>query len=84
MQAKSKPPRLSLLPAPATSANSADPLARNFIPSELDLDDLAEAIRCLLASNTVPQNTSPGRPNPDLLLVRPRVSHGVVEERQAA
>ena len=57
-------------------------VARLFSPSELDLDDLAEAIRLLLGTESVPQITSPGRPDPDLLPVPPRVTH-VVEATPA-
>jgi hypothetical protein len=56
-------------------------VARIFSPSELDLDDLAEAIRSLLGPSIVPQIESPGRPAPDLLPARPRVTH-VVEATQ--
>ena len=61
----------------------AAPVSRLFSPSELDLDDLEEAIRSLLGPTIVPQRVSPCCPDPDLLLVRPRVSH-VVEATEAA
>jgi len=49
---------------------------------QLDLDGLAEAIRSLLGPDSVPQTASPGRPDPDLLPVSPRVTH-VVEATPA-
>jgi hypothetical protein len=61
------------LPAPA------EHVARLFSPSELDLDDLAEAIRSLLG----PSSVSPGHPDPDLLPVPRRVTH-VVEATEIA
>ena len=57
------------------------PAARIFNPSELDLDDLAEAIRSLLGSGSIPQTTSLGGPNPALLLLPSRGSH-VVEANE--
>jgi hypothetical protein len=50
-------------------------VARLFNPSELDLDDLAEALRSLLGPSSVPQTASPGRPDPNLLPVPLRVTH---------
>lgn len=53
------------------------PVARIFDPSALNLDDLAEAIRSLLGSSSVPETASPGRPNPDLLSFPRRATHVV-------
>jgi hypothetical protein len=55
----------------------AIPVARIFDPATLDLDDLAEAIRSLLASSETPHITSPGRPNSDLLSFPRRGTHVV-------
>lgn len=55
---------------------------RVFTPGELDVDDLAEAIRSLLGPTTAPQDASSRRADPDLLLAHPRVTH-VVEATQA-
>jgi len=57
-------------------------VARLFLPSELDLDGLAEAIRSLLGPNSIARPAAPGRKDPDLLPVPPRVTH-VVEATQA-
>jgi len=61
--------------------HGAAPVARIFNPSDLDLDDLAEAIRSLLGSGSIPQTTSqptsPGGPNPALLSFPRRVTHVV-------
>jgi hypothetical protein len=59
----------------------AVPVARIFNPTDLNLDDLAEAIRSLLGSGSVPQTTSPGRHNSDLLSFPRRVTH-VVEANE--
>jgi hypothetical protein len=80
-QLRSNPKRRSDVKS-LPEANCAAPVARLFSPSELDLDDLAEAIRLLLGTESVPQITSPGRPDPDLLPVSPRVTH-VVEATPA-
>ena len=54
------------------------PVVRIFSPSELDLDDLAEAIRSLLEESAgQPQVGPSSRPNPDLLSFPRRVSHVV-------
>jgi hypothetical protein len=63
-------------------SNRAAVVARLFLPSELDLDNLTEAIRLLLATESVSQITSPRCPDRDLLPVPPRVTH-VVEATQA-
>jgi hypothetical protein len=55
--------------------HGAAPVARLFNPSELDLNDLAEAIRSLLGSGGIPQTNSPGGPNRALLLFPRRVTH---------
>jgi len=56
-------------------------LTRIFSPSELDLDDLAEAFRSLLWFTNPPQIGSPSRPIPDLLSLRRRGTH-VVEAKE--
>jgi len=58
-------------------------VARLFSPSELELDDLAEAIRSLFGPGSGPQIAAPGHPDPDLLPVPPRVTH-VVEATEIA
>jgi len=52
-------------------------VVRNFTPGELDFDDLAEAIRCLLGNEPASETQRPSGSDPDLLLPRPRVSHVV-------
>lgn len=52
-------------------------LTRIFSPSEVDLDDLAEAIRSLLGPTNVPQIGAPNRPNPDLPSLPRRGTHVV-------
>lgn len=53
----------------------AIPMARFFTPTDLDLDDLAEAIRLLLGPDQVPPIDGPDRPDSHLLSVPRRVSH---------
>lgn len=50
-------------------------LIRAFRPEEIDLDDLAEAIRQLLHSESTPTPHSSAGVGPDLLLVRDRATH---------
>jgi hypothetical protein len=80
-QLRSNPKRRSDVKS-LPEANCAAPVARLFSPSELDLDDLAEAIRSLLGPGSGLPIASPGRPDPDLLPVPPGVTH-VVEAPQA-
>ncbi len=68
-------PRSNLEPC---SDELAAPMARLFAPSELDLDDLAEAIRSLLEPTSQPQTK---RPNRDLLSFPHRGTH-VVEANE--
>ena len=60
----------------------ATAVARIFSPSDLDIDDLAEAIRQLLG----PDIGAPGevlhQPKDDLLSVRRRVTHVVGENEE--
>ena len=56
---------------------------RVFNPDELDLDDLAEAVRLLLGSDATPQVAAIDSANRNLLPARPRGTH-VVEARKAA
>jgi hypothetical protein len=51
------------------------PVARIFSPADLDLDDLAEAIRFLLGPPSTPQISPTGHPNPDLLSSPHRATH---------
>jgi hypothetical protein len=53
------------------------PMARIFSPSDLDLDDLAEAIRSLLGPTSPPRVGPPSSPKRDLLSFPRRVSHVV-------
>jgi hypothetical protein len=66
----------------APAADSDMPVARIFTPSVLDIDDLAEAIRSLLATASPAQIGSPRGPNPDLLSFPHGVTH-VVGENEA-
>lgn len=61
---------------------AAAPIVRIFSPAELDLDDLAGAIRSLLGPSGPPQIRPRRRPTPDLLSPSRRVSH-VVEANKA-
>ena len=63
--------------APAVSSRGAVQVERVFRPEELDVDDLAEAIRSLLGPTSPPQIGSPSRPKPDLLSSPPRGTHVV-------
>jgi len=56
------------------------PVARIFNPGELDLDDLAEAIRSLLGTASPAQIGPCSRPRPELLSFPHRVTH-VVEAK---
>ena len=80
-QPRSNPELCSVVQSLPKSDRAA-PLARLFLPSELDLDGLAEAIRSLLGPNSIARPAAPGRKDPDLLPVPPGVSH-VVEAPQA-
>jgi hypothetical protein len=80
-QPRSNPELCSVVQSLPKSDRAA-PLARLFLPSELDLDGLAEAIRSLLEPNSIARPAAPGRKDPDLLPVPPGVSH-VVEAPQA-
>ena len=53
------------------------PVRRLFVPTALDLDDLAEALRSLLGFTSPPQIGPPSRPNPDLLSLPGRGTHVV-------
>jgi hypothetical protein len=55
----------------------AVPLARIFAPSDLDLDDLAEAIRFLLEPANAPRIGPSSRPKPELLSFPRRGTHVV-------
>jgi hypothetical protein len=68
--------------APLAGAVHAAPVARVFAPTDLDLDDLAEAIRSLLGPARRPEIGQTGRPNSDLLSLPRRGTH-VVEAREA-
>jgi hypothetical protein len=57
-------------------------VARIFSPADLDLDDLAEAIRFLLGPPSTPQSGPSLQPNPDLLSSPRRATH-VVGENEA-
>jgi len=80
-QPRSNPELCSVVQSLPKSDRAA-PVARLFSPSELNLDDLAEAIRSLLVPGSGLPIASPGRPDPDLLPVPPRVTH-VVEATPA-
>jgi|HubBroStandDraft_6_1064221.scaffolds.fasta_scaffold2446252_1 hypothetical protein len=54
---------------------------REFCAAEIDLDDLAEAVRLLLGRDCGSNQRS--RPTPDLLFLPPRVTH-VVEATEAS
>jgi hypothetical protein len=70
-----------LLAAPG--AETIQPhIQRSFRPDEIDVDDLAEAIRVLLGRNGSPRTDSRNLSDPDLLFLAPRVSH-VVEANKA-
>ena len=60
----------------------AAPIARLFSPSDLDLDELAEAIRLLLGDDGVRRSEGPNQPDGNLLSLPGRGSH-VVEETEA-
>jgi hypothetical protein len=59
------------------------PVTRNFSSADLDVDDLAEAVRLLLGSGTILQVAAIDSSNRNLLCARPRVTH-VVEAAIAA
>jgi hypothetical protein len=63
--------------APTVFSCGAGQVERLFRPEELDVDDLAEAIRSLLGPNSPPEIGSPSRPDPDLLSLPPRGTHVV-------
>lgn len=56
------------------------PVARVFSPSDLDLEDLAEAIRQLLGPAIGVPEEAPNQPDPDLLLSARGATHVVVGE----
>jgi hypothetical protein len=60
-----------------SNLDRAVPLARIFAPSDLDLDDLAEAIRFLLEPANSPRIGPSRRPKPELLSLPRRGSHVV-------
>jgi hypothetical protein len=66
----------------AQTARPATPISRRFTPTELNQDDLAEAIRSLLEPVSTPQIGGPSRPHSDLLSLPRGVSH-VVEANEA-
>ena len=59
----------------------AAPIARLFTPADLDLDDLAEAIRLLLGDDLARRREAPDQSGSDLLSLPGRGSH-VVEETE--
>ena len=69
-------------PAPNPDHELAVAVARNFQPSELDLDGLAEAIRSLLGPGQTGQIEPYFQQRSDLLSSRNRVTH-VVEANEA-
>lgn len=60
----------------------AAPVARLFAPSDLDLDDMAEALRLLLGPDHAPRIDAPDRPDSTLLSFPRRGTH-VVEATEA-
>ena len=77
-RASSRHPRSTGLRAPHSALDGVVPeVARQFAPEQIDLDQLAEAIRSLLGEPNEPRPQAPAAPNPDLLLVRRRGSHVV-------
>jgi hypothetical protein len=65
---------------PRTQAvHPAAPVARIFSPSDLDLDDLAEAIRQLLGPDISAREDALHQPNGDLLSLARRGTHVVGE-----
>jgi hypothetical protein len=64
-------------------ARSAVPVTRSFAPSDLDIDDLAEAIGLLLVPDQEPLNTSQNQPDCNLLSFPKRGSHVVKRTRTA-
>ena len=82
MQSPSQPRSISQIhqhPARTDLRPSAS-IARQFVPAELDVDDLAEAVRLLLSPGVIPPVTAINSSSPNLLRVRPRVSHVVEAE----
>lgn len=80
-QPRSSSERTRILPGltEATCVRVQPQVSRIFTPDEIDLDDLAEAIRSLLDE---PRGNSRNRPQPDLLSSSPRGTH-VVEANEA-
>jgi hypothetical protein len=62
------------------ATTDAPPVARQFAPADLDVDDLAEAIRLLLGSDHTPQSAVPDEAISNLLSFPKRGSHGVEAE----
>jgi hypothetical protein len=69
--------RRDLQPCPGSDSTAT--VTRLFMPAELNVDDLAEAIRILLERDG---HYAPRRPDPDLLSVAPRVSHVLEANRE--
>ena len=70
-----RPNQEQLGDVPVPGAVRAAPVARLFAPTDLDLDNLAEAIRLLLGPDHAPPIDGPDRPDSHLLSVPRRVSH---------
>jgi hypothetical protein len=68
-------PRKRRLAVPCSLAGPD--IARQFAPEQIDLDGLAQAIRCLLAADLASPDDPPTPPDPDLLLPRRRATHVV-------
>jgi hypothetical protein len=64
---------------PIDDAPAAATVARQFAPTELDIDDLAEAVRPLLALDEPRQSAAPDQAISALLSHRKRGSHVVTE-----
>jgi hypothetical protein len=68
---------------PASDPNRAAPLERIFVPSELDLDAFAAAIRSLLIPPGQPAIDQSSRPDRDLLSLPHRGTHVVEAKKEA-
>ncbi len=80
LQPRSNPQPCDDVPS-VSAASRGIPVARIFSPAELDLDDLAEAIRVLLAPADSTKINPPLRPKPELLSFPRRGTH-VVEANE--
>jgi hypothetical protein len=74
---------LPSLPQPFSDPNLAAPVARIFVPSELDLDAFAAAVRSLLVLPGQPTIDQFSRPHRDLLSLPHRVTHVVEAKKEA-